>query len=108
MNGSIEAQLATAWDLATDQIAKQQKQIEDLKAGLVEERGARAKMALAKQAAEVQIHQNALAEVAVMMAAETPDRDGIAERLDRVTAFLAGLAVPAEEDAPEIVLESRT
>jgi hypothetical protein len=110
VNSSIEAQLATAWDMATNQIATQAKKIETLQSNLQEQDGPRAKMARAKEAAEIQIGQNALAEVGEMLKAEAPDLDGISERLARVGALLDSLK-PADDEtaeaAPAVALESR-
>jgi hypothetical protein len=91
MNPSIEGQLATAWDMATREIAGQAERIKELEASLSEEAGPRARMAFAKQAAEIQIGMNALGEVGEMLKADVPDLDGIRERLDRVNALLSGL-----------------
>ena len=115
MNQSIEAQLATAWDMATREIQQQAEQIKKLQSSLEESAGTRARMAAAKQAAEIQIAENALTQVDEMLRAEDVDRAGIGERLARVTSFLAGLretaqaqaTPPAGESSPAVALESR-
>lgn len=106
MHSSVEAQLATAWDMATDQIQAQAKHISALQAQLGDEAGSRARMALAKEAAEIQIGMNALAEVRTMLDEPESDLAGIRERLDRVGALLGGLheqatakPVPTEESS---------
>lgn len=108
MNSSLEAQLATAWDLSMREITGQAERIKELEASLSEEAGSRAKMAIARSAAEVQIARNALAEVEEMLKADEVDRDGIAERLRRVNETLAAMQeAPTVEEAPTPTLGSR-
>jgi hypothetical protein len=110
MHSSVEAQLATAWDMATGRISEQARQIEDLKAKLGKADDPRVRSAKAKQRAEIQIGQNALVEVIAMLKGKKPDTAGIQERLARVTALLDALK-PADdetaEEAPAVTLESR-